>query len=135
MNDAPRFVLNRSVMLLIYKQPFLDWLHSADPTPALTWTLEDLHNDNDTFLIPQFDDPRDSVKWVEKRWRSLFDSILVDWLADDALWPKKRTLKLFREWFDIQIHSLVWDLANEPLTIEDWGGDDEADDVPKGMLH
>ena len=128
MNDEPRFVLNRSVALLVYKQPFLAWLQSADPTPGTVWTLEELREDNDTFLIPQFDDPSDSVKWIESRWRALFDSILIDWLTDESLWPKNRTLKMFREWFDIKVHSMVWDLAEEPLIVEDWDSDDDDEE-------
>lgn len=125
MSDCPRFVLNRSVAMLVYKQPFLDWLGSAGPdTLLLHMTLEDLRDDNETFLIPQFDDPRDSVKWVEKRWRVLFDSILFDWITDESMWPQNRTLKMFRDWFDIEVHSMVWDLASEPLLVEDWGDDD-----------
>ena len=30
-----RFVSNRSMMQLIYKQPFLDWLRSVDPHPIV----------------------------------------------------------------------------------------------------
>ena len=32
------------------------------------------------------------------------------------------------EWFEIDVHSMVWDLANEPLLIDDWGVDDECAD-------
>lgn len=140
MDDEPRFVLNRSVALLVYKQPFLEWLQSNDPNPDTTLTLEALREDNDIFLIPQFDDLRDSVKWIEKRWRALFDSILFDWLTDESLWPEDRTLAMFRQWFDIHIHSLVWDLSGEPLAVEDWFDEDEggvglADDGSDRMLH
>ena len=56
--------------------------------------------------------------------------MLVDWYTDESLWPKKRSLKMFREWFDIQYHSMVWDLAvREPLELEDWG-DEEAENDP-----
>ena len=136
MSDHPRFVLNRSVVMLVYKQPFLDWLNIADPNP-LPMTLEDLQDDNDTFLIPQFDDPQDSIKWVEKRWQILFDGLLFDWLTDDAMWPQNRTVKMFREWFGIEVHSMVWDLADEMLQVEDWGGDgaEQGAENPNINLH
>lgn len=132
MSDYPRFVLNRSIAILVYKQPFLDWLSTADPN-SLPMTLEKLREDNDTFLIPQFDDLRDSVKWVEKRWSVLFESLLFDWITDEAMWPQNRTLKMFREWFGIEVHSMVWDLINKPLMLEDWGDGDDAENPGKNI--
>src|ERR1017187_4356983 len=126
-------------MMLIFKQPFLDWLNAADQNP-LSLTLEMLRIDNDTFLIPQFDDPHDAVKWVEDRWSFLFDSILFDWAMEESLWPENRTLKMFLEWFDIDVHSMAWALGNEPLMVEDWGVVDEGVDfeypeAPNPNLH
>jgi hypothetical protein len=80
-----------------------------------------LRIDNDTFLIPQFEDPLHAVKWAEDHWQFLFDSILFDWVTDESLWPQNRTLEMFLKWFDIDVHSMVWDLTNEPLKVEDWG--------------
>lgn len=139
MSDYPRFVLNRTVMILVFKQPFLDWLNAADQNP-LSLTLEMLHIENDTFLIPQFDDPHDAVKWAEDRWHFLFDSILFDWATDESMWPENRSLEMFLEWFDIHVHSVVWDLASEPLLVEDWGIDNECVDFeypedPNPNLH
>ena len=54
----------------------------------------------------------------------------------ESLLPQNRTLKMFREWFDVHIYSMVWDLADEPLLVEDWSDDiDIDDDLPDGMLH
>ena len=138
-SNYPRFVLNRTVLILAYKQPFLDWLNAAEQNP-LSLTLEMLGIDNDSFLIPQFDDPRHAVKWAEERWSFLFDSILFDWATEESMWPENRSLKMFLEWFDIDVHSMVWDLVNEPLLVEDWGIDDESvdfehPDTPKPNLH
>lgn len=127
MTDYPRFVLNRTVLILISKQPFLDWLNAAHQNP-LSLTLEMLRIDNDTFLIPQYEDPLHAVKWAEDHWQFLFDSILFDWVTDESVWPQNRTLDIFLEWFDIDVHSMVWDLANEPLLVEDWGMEDECVD-------
>ena len=123
-------------MQLICKQPYLNWVNSLDPTQSGSWTLEQLNEDNDTFMIPQFVDPRDSVKWVEERWHILFDNVLFNWDTDETVWPEGKSLKMFHEWFDVQIHSLVWDMANEPLAVEDWSGEEGVDeDEPNGILH
>ena len=130
-----RFVSNRSMMQLIYKQPFLDWLRSVDPHPIVK-EVDELREDNDSYLIPDFDDPADAVKWVEMRWQFLFESILLEWFTDESLWPQKLTLKMFRSWFDIQIHSMLWDLSEEPILTESFEEDLLVDyEVSDGLLH
>ena len=136
MNSTPRFTLNRTVVLLVPKQPFLDWLNNVDPDDQ-TLTVEDLRDDNEVFLIPQFADNSDSEKWVEKRWSFLFEHMLMGWIDDEAMWPQDRTLDMFREWFDIEIHTMAWDLSDEQLFVEDWQDeeDDEDEEIEKIHLH
>lgn len=136
MNSTPRFTLNRTVVLLVPKQPFLDWLNNVDPDDQ-TLTVEDLRDDNEVFLIPQFADNSDSEKWVEKRWSFLFEHMLMGWIDDEAMWPQDRTLDIFREWFDIEIHTMAWDLSDEQLFVEDWQDeeDDEDEEIEKIHLH
>lgn len=140
MSDYPRFTLNRGMVMLRYKQPFLDWANAADPNPR-AFTLEELNDDGEIFLIPSGEslvDPiesaEDAVMWVEKRWRMFFEHALGDWLTDESLWPQKRTLKMFREWFAVEYRSMVWDMVDEPLAVEDWDEDAE-DGEDGGLLH
>ena len=127
MSNFPRFTLNRTVVLLVPKQPFLQWVNDADPDEQAL-TLADLCEDNEVFLIPQLNDDQESIQWVEKRWSILFEHMLAEWVIDETVWPQKRTLNMFREWFDIEIHTLAWDLADEPLLIEDWHDEDDDDE-------
>lgn len=134
MDESPRFTLNRGVVILRHRQPFLDWVMQADPEPLEHLTLASLAEDGDAFLIPggpAIDNSEDAVRWVEKRWRMFFEHMLSDWFTDEALWPKNLSLKMFREWFAVEYCSIVWDVANEQLEIEDW----EVDDDPAGSLH
>ena len=142
MTDYPQHQINRAMVVLRYKQPYLDWVKSAGPSP-MELTLEEANDDSEAFLVPAYDsliDPvdgtEDAVKWVEKRWRMLFEHILMSWIEDESAWPKKLTLKLFREWFDVEYRSLIWDMGNEPLVVEDF--DDEPDEEFQktgGLLH
>lgn len=134
MSEGPRYTINRSVIILRHKQPFLDWLMRVDPEPDPGITLADLDQDGDAFLLPDepvIDTAEDAVRWVEKRWRMFFEHALYDWFTDESLWPEKRTLKMFREWFDIDYRSMVWDLAKEPIEQEDW----DAPMDPSDALH
>jgi len=135
MNSIPRFTINRTVVLLGPKQPFLDWLNNVDPDDQAL-TVDDLRDDNEVFLIPQFNDNSDSEKWVETRWSFLFEHMLMGWVDEDTLWPQDRTLEMFREWFDIEIHTMAWDLSDEPLIVEDWQDEDDDDvEIEKIHLH
>ena len=120
-----RHTLNRASVSLKPKKLLIDWLREIDRSiGAETNSLVDPLNENgDIFLIPGEDtieSREDAVKWVEKRWSDFFEFELGKWIIDDQLWPKNRTLKLFKDWFDIEYHSMVWDLGNEPLATEDW---------------
>ncbi|CAG2132907.1 hypothetical protein D3C81_706870 [compost metagenome] len=134
MTDHPRFTLNRSMVMLLPEQPFLDWIKAVDPEPVPGLSLEDVRDDASVFLLPSevADSPETAMRWVEKRWQAFFEFMLGEWF-DDSMWPENMSLAMFREWFTPRFHSMVWDMAPEsPITHEDW--DDEDDDMPS-MLH
>lgn len=138
--ESPRFQLNRGLVVFRYKQPYIDWVKGAGEFP-IEITLKQANDDGEAFLLPTFEssiDPvdgtEDAIKWVEKRWRMLFEHILGSWIIDESKWPKKRTLKMFREWFDVEYKSMVWDMGHEPLVLEEW--EDEDDDFDgEALLH
>ncbi len=125
----PRFQLNRGLVIIRYKQPYVDWVKIAGEAP-MEISLEQANDDGESFLLPTYEsevDPvdgtEDAIKWVEKRWGMFFEHILESWILDESEWPKKRSLKMFREWFDIEYKSIVWDMGTEPLIIEEWDED------------
>ncbi|MDP1766787.1 MAG: hypothetical protein Q8K83_07810 [Methylotenera sp.] len=129
--ERPRFQLNRGLVIIRYKQPYVDWVKIAGDAP-MEISLQQANDDGDSFLLPTYEsqiDPvdgtEDAIKWVEKRWRMFFEHILESWILDEAEWPQKRSLKMFREWFDIEYKSIVWDMGTEPLIIEEWDDEDE----------
>ncbi|MGA9993040.1 MAG: hypothetical protein WBP86_12010 [Thiobacillaceae bacterium] len=126
MQSLPRLTYNRHVLLLKPKQPFLDWLMMTDPPPP-SLSLAELRDDVNAYLIPEFDLTEQARKWVMQRWRWFFEEQLGDWLTDPNLWPEKRTPQMFRQFFDIEFHSMVFDVSAKALEIEDWSdGDDEG---------
>lgn len=135
MSEHPRFTVNRSIVMLLPEQPFLDWIQAVDPDPVPTLTLDDVRDDASVFLLPDevADTPENALRWVEKRWRYFFEFMLGEWF-DDSVWPESLTLAMFREWFTIRFHSMVWDMAPDtPIEYEDWDGEDD-DDTPS-VLH
>lgn len=120
-----RYTLNRGSVTLKPKKPVLDWLNSVDRSLGVkdSMKFDPLDEHGDTFLVPGepvIDSRQDAVAWVEKNWKDFFEFELGQWILDDTLWPQNPTLKLFREWFDIEYRSMVWDLGSDPLQLEDW---------------
>jgi len=122
MQEDTRYSINRSVIILLPKQPTLDWIKRADPNPP-NLTLEDLRREPDAFLVREdrVELPEQAERWVYRRWEMFFEKFLEDWYTDESMWPQNRSLKMFKEWFEIQFCPMVWDLAEEvPLKHQDW---------------
>ncbi|NBS16690.1 MAG: hypothetical protein EBT06_10235 [Gammaproteobacteria bacterium] len=130
----PQRTINRSVVIVRPKQPFLDWLSSVEKALGGRVSQIDLTEEGAAFLIPDEDiiDAKEARRYIEKKWREIFEQFLFDWFIDDTLWPKKRTLKMFREWFDLIYAPMAWDLVKKPLEIDEW---DDMDVEPAQGLH
>lgn len=125
MHNVPRFTINRHLIILKPKQPVLDWIKRVDPNPP-NLTLDQLRLEQNAFLVPDdFDGQQDAEKWVQRRWQMFFEGFLAEWYTVESWWPQKRTFKMFKDWFDVQYHSMVWDMAAKiPITYEDWESPD-----------
>ncbi|WP_028215462.1 hypothetical protein [Paraburkholderia mimosarum] len=119
----PLFVSNRVVAIIVPKAPFVAWINAADPVPANpTVTLADAPEEPSAFLIPtneSDDQDQPGKRWIQRSWKALFEQMLADWYTDPALWPRNRTIKMFREWCEIRIHSIVLDCGDTPIEYED----------------
>lgn len=126
--------INRSVVIVRPKKPFLEWLSSVEKALGGGLSEIDLTEEGAAFLIPDEDiiDAKEAQRYIESKWRDIFEQFLFDWLIDDTLWPKKRTLKMFREWFDLVYAPMAWDLVKKPLEIDEW---DDMDFEPPSCLH
>jgi len=49
----------------------------------------------------------------------IFERELEGWHTDEADWPKKRTLTMFKQWFHVELHSMVEHLCAYELVEED----------------
>lgn len=103
--------VNRSLVVIKPRQPFFDWLKGT-PDWDLDLTLETLRVDCTALLIPEFDEPEGAVGYVDDMFEQIFEMELASWSEDTATWPQPRTLKMFWEWFDVELHSMVIDTAD-----------------------
>ena len=122
MTSQPRSTINRNLILLLPKPPALDWIVSVDTSPSGHLTLDRLRQEQDAFLVLEgkVQTVEEAQRWIERRWSEHFIEFLDSWFTDEGLWPKRRTRAMFREWFDVQFHSMVWDMSDDPITHEQW---------------
>jgi hypothetical protein len=45
----------------------------------------------------------------------IFVRELEGWHTIEADWPKKRTFAMFKQWFRVEMHSVVEDVGLEPI--------------------
>ena len=131
-------MLNRSAIVVKPRQPFLDWLHAADPT-SRDIALPEVAGDPTIYLIPECDSEEDVHEFLRELCEEIFVEQLAGWLTDGELaprpmflmndrgwyrdeetWPQDRSFEVFRRWFEFRHrhHSMLVDLSDEPLIDE-----------------
>jgi hypothetical protein len=88
--DSPRgpvIMLNRAALILRYKQPFVDWINAADPSPTShTLTLAEVNQEHTVYLV-EVEDEDDLAEWLARHHEELFEQELNGRYTDPALWP------------------------------------------------
>ncbi|MDZ7781302.1 MAG: VacJ [Gemmatimonadota bacterium] len=110
----PVWFLNRSVLVVRPLQPFVDWVLSLDDEGSVE--AEDVWESVNSFLVPEFEDPGETLGWVHANVEIVFEVMLNDWVMDSAHWPEDRSWSTFEQWFEIEYIDLAWDLVDEPLS-------------------
>jgi hypothetical protein len=118
-------VLNRAVLILRYKQPFVDWINAADPNPTHEITLADANDDSTAYLV-EVEDEEEFEEWFKLNGLILFEEELNGWYTDPELWPQDRSAQLFKQWCTFELHTLVYDTGGPPLFDDEAPGDSEA---------
>lgn len=107
--------VNRSVIVLNYKQAALDWVNSLsqDEKP---FTMEEM--ESNAYLVKEKQNDEKIEKWLNKNFDMLFKLMLSEWSLDQEQWPKNRTIEMFYEWFDATKSAMVLDLQDGKLRRE-----------------
>jgi hypothetical protein len=110
--------INRTAIIVRPGQPFLEWLHRADPT-SREFTLEEVRHDPNVYLIPECENDEEVREYLEDACGPIFEEILDGWYRVPSTWPKRRDLEEFERWFEWSVHYMVVDLSDEPLLQEE----------------
>lgn len=113
------YSINRSIAVLKPKQPLLDWLNAL-PDAEVLFTLAELRTDCTSLLIPECDTDEKALKFIKKIYLGIFERELDAYCTNPDLWPPKRDYKIFLKWFDIDLHSQVFDTVDKEIIKERW---------------
>jgi len=115
--EEGKILLNRSALVIKPREPFLSWLYEADPT-SHGLALEDLVREPTIYLIPECETAEDVREVLQELCEEIFIDQLDGWCRDQATWPEDRSFDVFSRWFDLEHHSMLMDLCDEPLIRE-----------------
>lgn len=104
-------MLNRGVLIVRPKQPYLDWAAGLDDSGL----IPDPDDERTVYLIPSFEDDDQASEILEEVYAEIFERELDAWHTDESAWPSNRTFAMFEEWFHIELHSIVEDLAGDEI--------------------
>src|SRR5262245_51474758 len=109
-------VINRTAVTVVGARPFEDWTRRTDADANKgTLTVARAHTYGSAFLLPELELEEDVQEWIEDNATWLFELQLAAWTEDESIWPPTRDLKTFREWFRVDIHSTVVDMADDDI--------------------
>ena len=110
-------LINRSAIIVMPAQPFLDWLHQADPTSSHL-TLADLRQEPAIYLVAECENKDEALDGLGDGISRIFEEQLEGWYRVPTAWPKERDLRTFLRWFDCSFHSMIFDLGLDRLRRE-----------------
>jgi hypothetical protein len=110
MMQIPFFydIINRNAFIVKARKPYIDWANSIFNDSPTDFSKEE----NNIYLIREMDNNQQIADWIRKNFDKIFQNELNDWCTDETTWPSKRTYKMFTEWFEIEISSMVLDLED-----------------------
>ena len=113
-------VINRTAVTITGAKPYVDWTLNTDADANKgAITVARARTYGSAFLMPEFELEEDIQEWVEDNAIWIFEFQLGAWTDDESTWPSVRDLKSFREWFNIDIHSVVVDVGDDDIEGEE----------------
>lgn len=100
--------INRFAIVIKPLKPFADWLINLYPEDEYPEFME-----SNIYLVN--DEIDDLEAWLKKKFDKFFMFELEDWHPDKKEWPQKRTYKMFKQWFQVELSTMVYDIEKQPV--------------------
>lgn len=113
MDPIPYYFDNvkRSALVIKPKTPFKDWLANLDKENSNIDGTADPY----VYLLPDFETTKEMEKWLSENFDDIFSDQLNNWYIDETVWVQNRSFKLFKEWFDYTLHTMVFDTMDDDI--------------------
>lgn len=108
------YFVDRSIAVIKPKKPFLDWLNTL-PDNEVILSLDDIRSDCTVLMVPEINEQEDGIAYIDDIADKVFEMELASWAPEEKLWPKSRNLKVFWEWFDVEIHTVLMDTVEQDI--------------------
>ena len=67
------------------------------------------------YLVADITSDEFKEELIQEFYQRIFDEQLSDWYTDEQGWPENRDVNMFKQWFEIEFHSMVFDLGGDSL--------------------
>jgi hypothetical protein len=108
--------LNRCAITVVPKAPFWEWVNKTVETDD-SFFFEP-KGDHNIYLIPDFESAENIdtaiEKYIAEKYSELFIKELEEWYMDPLAFPEI-SFEVFKEWFDVHTHTMIFDMVKKPL--------------------
>ena len=106
--------INRNAIVVKPKEALFNWVNSIYPDSPVSGVDEGI-----VYLIKEKDSNYQIENWLKRNFDEIFQNELNNWHTDESAWPPKRTYRQFKEWFDVEIHSMIVDMEDDEIIKEE----------------
>ena len=110
-------MLNRCVVTVSAREPFLRWLQSVSKTADTT--LDEINSEATAYLLPDYENDDEQQLLLAQFHGLIFEDQLAGWWTEEVDWPQERDLVMFTRWFSVDFHSIAIDLVDDVLREEE----------------
>lgn len=107
-SDFEENYINRYAIVVKPQQPLFDWINKLYPDDKITEVQE-----SNIYLVN--DEIDDLEKWLHKKFDKFFMMELDEWHTNKKEWPQKRNYKMFKQWFQVDISTMIYDLEKRAV--------------------
>ena len=110
------YLINRAALMVKAKKPFLDWINYTEGPKS---TLEAVNRECHVYLISEHDTSKQLEEVLQVIYEDIFATELGGFCTDTDEWPEI-SYKLFKKWFDVEVHSMVFDSYEDEIEKEEF---------------
>ncbi|MCO6487439.1 MAG: hypothetical protein J5I98_03425 [Phaeodactylibacter sp.] len=107
------YSINRNALIIRPTRAMIDWANTVFPEDPIDYDEMDQHDEQDVFLLPDFETPEETLEWLRENCEDLLGYVLEDWCMDKSAWPAPLDWALFERFFHYSVETSVVDTMDE----------------------